>query len=111
VAGYALRFCRSLKPERTTLWNRVTVAAVGGGSILECVSSALAFAAAPECSAAKLQGQYVFNGQGTKHGNIDLTAVEISRAKQTSIRQTRSPECEGLQGTYTLNADYTGARR
>ena len=61
------------------------------------------------CSAGKLQGRYVFTGQGSNlhYGAFDFDGAGKFLGKQTSLRHAVA-EREVLSGTYTLDADCTG---
>ena len=62
------------------------------------------------CSAGKLQGRYVFTGQGINlhYGAFDFDGAGGFSGKQTSLRHKTSMQREALTGTYTLDADCTG---
>ena len=74
------------------------------------VSLAQAEAASPACSASKLEGRYVFDGQGTNvhYGIFDFDGSGKFSGKQTSVRQAHGTDRESLGGTYSMNADCTG---
>jgi hypothetical protein len=61
------------------------------------------------CSAGKLQGRYVFTGQGSNlhYGAFDFDGAGKFLGKQTSLRHAVAQR-EALSGTYTLDADCTG---
>ncbi len=61
------------------------------------------------CSAEKLQGRYVFTGQGSNlhYGAFDFDGAGKFLGKQTSLRHAVAQR-ETLSGTYTLDADCTG---
>jgi len=61
------------------------------------------------CSAGKLQGRYVFTGQGSNlhYGAFDFDGAGKFLGKQTSLRHAVAAR-EALSGTYTLDADCTG---
>jgi hypothetical protein len=63
-----------------------------------------------QCSAEKLQGRYVFAGQGTNlhYGAFDFDGAGKFLGKQTSARELANAQRENLTGTYTLDADCTG---
>lgn len=63
-----------------------------------------------QCSVAKLQGRYVFTGQGSNlhYGAFDFDGAGQFSGKQTSLRYKTSIQREALNGTYTLDADCTG---
>lgn len=69
----------------------------------------LAYGAQEQCSAAKLQGHYVFTGQGINlhYGAFDFDGAGKFQGKQTSLRHAVAQR-ENLSGTYTLDADCTG---
>lgn len=85
--------------------------AIGAGLLLACFLTSSTHATEPACSVEKLQGRYVFNGQGTNlhYGIFDFDGDGNFLGKQTSFRQTNNAQRETLRGTYTLNADCTGA--
>jgi hypothetical protein len=66
--------------------------------------------AQPACSVEKLQGRYVFTGQGKNlhYGAFDFDGTGKFSGKQTSLRHQTSFQREALSGTYTLDADCTG---
>jgi hypothetical protein len=74
------------------------------------VSLSGARSAAPECSVNKLQGNYVFSGQGRNlhYGVFEFDGAGNFSGKQTSIRQPNVAQREKLHGTYVVNADCTG---
>jgi len=61
------------------------------------------------CSVGKLQGRYVFTGQGSNlhYGAFDFDGTGKFLGKQTSLRHTIAQR-ENLNGTYILEADCTG---
>ena len=63
-----------------------------------------------QCSVGKLQGRYVFTGQGSNlhYGAFDFDGAGRFLGKQTSLRYKTSIQREALSGTYTLDADCTG---
>jgi hypothetical protein len=89
----------------------LTSRAVGASLILGCCFLILptAHGAQPECSAGKLQGRYVFTGQGSNlhYGAFDFDGAGKFLGKQTSLRHSVAQR-ETLSGTYTLDADCTG---
>ncbi|GLR84371.1 hypothetical protein [Bradyrhizobium iriomotense] len=91
-------------------FNRMLAGAAIGGLILAGASVSPTHAAGAACSVERLQGAYVFDGRGTNvhYGVFSFDGSGRFSGKQTSIRQT-SPARETLQGTYTINADCTGA--
>ncbi len=70
----------------------------------------MAHAAQQGCSVEKLQGRYVFTGQGTNlhYGAFDFDGAGKFLGKQTSLRDKTSIQREALGGTYHLDADCTG---
>jgi hypothetical protein len=70
----------------------------------------MAHAAQQGCSVEKLQGRYVFTGQGTNlhYGAFDFDGAGKFLGKQTSLRGKTSIQREALSGTYQLDADCTG---
>ena len=62
-----------------------------------------------QCSVGKLQGRYVFTGQGSNlhYGAFDFDGSGKFLGKQTSLRHA-GVERETLSGTYHLDADCTG---
>jgi hypothetical protein len=71
--------------------------------------SPIAYGAQEQCTVGKLQGRYVFTGQGTNlhYGAFDFDGAGKFLGKQTSLRHTIAQR-ENLSGTYTLEADCTG---
>ncbi len=69
----------------------------------------LAYSAQEQCSVGKLQGHYVFTGQGINlhYGAFDFDGAGKFQGKQTSLRHAVAQR-ENLSGTYTLEADCTG---
>lgn len=67
-------------------------------------------AASTDCAVSKLEGRYVFNGQGTNlhYGIFNFDGSGKFSGTQTSLRQARGPARENLIGTYSMNADCTG---
>ena len=61
------------------------------------------------CSVEKLQGRYVFTGQGTNYhyGAFDFNGAGKFSGKQTSLRHA-IVQREALNGTYTIDRDCTG---
>ncbi|MGA7994252.1 MAG: hypothetical protein WCA28_05015 [Bradyrhizobium sp.] len=86
----------------------LTSFAIGASLILGFLSPT-AYGAQMECSAGKLQGRYVFTGQGINlhYGAFDFDGAGKFLGKQTSLRHTVAQR-ETLRGTYTLDADCTG---
>jgi len=76
------------------------------------VSLSGARSATGECSVQKLQGNYVFSGQGKNlhYGVLEFDGAGKFSGKQTSIRQPNvaSAQREKLHGNYLINADCTG---
>jgi len=77
---------------------------------ISLVSLSGAQSATPECSVDKLQGGYVFNGQGSNlhYGVFEFDGAGNSTGKQTSFRQPNIAQRENLRGTYVVNFDCTG---
>ena len=98
-----------MKSKRTTM---LTGCAIGAGLVLGCLLLIPPVASATQqaCSAGKLQGRYVFTGQGTNlhYGAFDFDGVGSFSGKQTSLRNKTSLQREALSGSYTLDADCTG---
>jgi hypothetical protein len=69
-----------------------------------------ASAAPLQCSVGKLQGHYVFAGQGANlhYGIFDFDGAGKFQGKQTSARELANAQRENLTGTYTLDTDCTG---
>jgi hypothetical protein len=72
--------------------------------------SLIAYGAQEQCTVGKLQGRYVFTGQGT---NPALWRVRFRRHWQIFGQADLPPyktsvQRENLSGTYTLEADCTG---
>jgi hypothetical protein len=85
--------------------------AIGATLILVCFSLApVAHGAQQPCSIEKLQGHYVFNGQGINlhDGAFDFDGAGNFLGKQTSLRHKVVLQRENLSGTYTVDADCTG---
>ena len=84
--------------------------AVGAGLLSICLTSST-HATEPACSVEKLQGRYVFTGQGLNlhYGMFDFDGSGNFEGKQTSLRSINRAQREDLRGTYTINADCTGA--
>jgi hypothetical protein len=70
-----------------------------GGLILACTSVPAVHAAGAACTVEKLQGAYVFDGQGSNvHcGVFNFDGNGSFSGRQTSIRQTNSPAREPPQ--------------
>ena len=90
----------------------LTGCAIGTSVILGCslLIAPIARGAQPACSVEKLQGRYVFTGQGINlhYGAFDFDGTGKFLGKQTSLRNKPSRQREALSGTYTLDADCTG---
>jgi hypothetical protein len=89
----------------------LTNCAIGASLMLGCCLLApAAQAAQQQCSVEKLQGRYVFTGQGTNlhYGAFDFDGTGKFLGKQTSLRHKVALQRESLSGTYTLDADCTG---
>jgi hypothetical protein len=89
----------------------LTNCAIGASLTLGCCLLApVAHAAQQQCSVEKLQGRYVFTGQGTNlhYGAFDFDGTGKFLGKQTSLRHKIALQRENLSGTYTLDADCTG---
>jgi hypothetical protein len=85
--------------------------AIGVSLVLGCfLRTPIAYGAQQGCSAGKLQGRYVFTGQGTNlhYGVFDFDGAGKFQGKQTSLRYKTSLQREALTGTYNLDADCTG---
>ena len=98
-----------MKSNRTAA---LTSCAIGASLVLGSFLSIspMAHGAQEACSVGKLQGRYVFTGQGTNlhYGAFDFDGAGKFLGKQTSIRHKTSLQRENLNGTYTLEADCTG---
>ena len=84
--------------------------AIGASVILgSCWLAPIAYGAQQQCSVEKLQGRYVFTGQGTNlhYGAFEFDGAGKFLGKQTSLRHTVAQR-ETLSGTYVLDADCTG---
>jgi hypothetical protein len=90
----------------------LTSCAIGTSLILGCslLIAPFAHGAQAACSVEKLQGRYVFTGQGTNlhYGAFDFDGTGKFLGKQTSLRHQTSRQREALSGTYALDADCTG---
>jgi hypothetical protein len=99
----------NVKLKITATLTSLTVGAtlVLGGSLLMLPK---AQGAQEQCSVAKLQGRYVFTGQGSNlhYGAFDFDGAGKFLGKQTSVRYKTSVQREALSGTYTLDTDCTG---
>jgi hypothetical protein len=91
--------------------SRTTTLTIGASLILGAcwLITPIAHGAQPTCSVEKLQGRYVFTGQGINlhYGAFDFDGTGKFSGKQTSLRHKTSLR-EALSGTYTLDADCTG---
>jgi hypothetical protein len=100
---------RPVKLSRTAT---LTSFAIGASVILGCfvLISPRAQGAQEACSVEKLQGRYVFTGQGINlhYGAFDFDGAGKFLGKQTSLRHKVLVQREALNGTYTLDADCTG---
>jgi hypothetical protein len=89
----------------------LTGTAIGASLVLGCflLTSPVASAAQPACSVEKLQGRYVFTGQGSNlhYGAFDFDGAGKFLGKQTSLRHAVAQR-ENLRGTYTVDTDCTG---
>lgn len=98
-----------MKLNRTAM---LTGCAIGASLVLGSflLISPTAYGASQACSAGRLQGHYVFTGQGTNlhYGAFDFDGAGKFLGKQTSLRYKTSLQRESLNGTYTLDADCTG---
>ena len=98
----------AVKLSRTAM---LTSCTIGAGLILGCslLITPQAHGAQTACSVDKLQGRYVFTGQGTNlhYGAFDFDGAGKFSGKQTSMRQAIAQR-ETLSGTYTMDADCTG---
>ena len=83
-------------------------ASLVAGSLL--LISPTAYGAQQACSVEKLQGRYVFTGQGSNlhYGAFDFDGAGKFSGKQTSLRYKTSLQRETLSGSYALDADCTG---
>lgn len=101
-----------MKLDRTTTLTSCTAGAilVLGCSLLMLPKAQGAQGAQEQCSVGKLQGRYVFTGQGSNlhYGAFDFDGKGKFLGKQTSVRYKTSVQRETLNGTYTLDADCTG---
>jgi hypothetical protein len=98
----------TMKSNRTAM---LTGCAVGASLLLGSLLwiAPTAYGAQPACSVDKLQGRYVFTGQGSNlhYGAFDFDGTGKFLGKQTSLRHA-SAQRETLSGTYHLDADCTG---
>jgi hypothetical protein len=88
--------------------NRAATLTLAMGSIF--LISPAAYAAQVQCTVGKLEGRYVFTGQGANlhYGTFDFDGAGKLTGKQTSSRELANAERETLTGTYTLDTDCTG---
>jgi len=89
----------------------LTSCAIGASLVLGWFSLApVAHGAQQQCSVEKLQGHYIFSGQGINlhYGAFDFDGAGNFLGRQTSLRYKEAPQRENLVGTYTLDADCTG---
>jgi hypothetical protein len=98
----------AMKLNRTAVLTSCTIGAslILGSSLL---IAPLAHGAQPACSVEKLQGRYVFTGQGINlhYGAFDFDGAGKFSGKQTSLRHAVAQR-ETLSGSYTVDADCTG---
>jgi hypothetical protein len=84
---------------------------IGAGLMFGCflLITPMAHGAPQTCSVEKLQGHYVFTGQGTNYhyGAFDFDGAGKFSGKQTSLRHA-IVQREALNGTYTIDQDCTG---
>jgi hypothetical protein len=99
----------TMKSNRTAM---LTSCVIGATLMLGCflLISPVASATLSACSAGKLQGRYVFTGQGINlhYGAFDFDGAGGFSGKQTSLRNKITMQREALSGSYTLDADCTG---
>jgi len=89
----------------------LTGCAIGASLMLgSFLAAPIARGASQACSAEKLQGRYVFMGQGSNvhYGAFDFDGAGKFSGKQTSQRDNTTLQRETLSGTYHLDADCTG---
>ena len=98
----------------TVKLNRIatlTTCTIGAGLVLgsSLLIAPIAHGATQACSVEKLQGRYVFTGQGINlhYGALDFDGAGKFSGKQTSLRHAVAQR-ETLSGTYTMDADCTG---
>jgi hypothetical protein len=96
-----------VKPNKTVM---LASCAIGASLLLGFSLAPMAHGTPRQCSVEKLQGRYVFSGQGTNlhYAAFDFDGRGKFLGKQTSLRHTASLQRENLSGTYTLDADCTG---
>jgi hypothetical protein len=87
--------------------SRVVTMSLAGAAVF---AFSQAEAASPDCAVRKLEGRYVFNGQGTNvhYGIFNFDGNGTFSGTQTSVRQARGAEHENLVGRYSIKADCTG---
>jgi hypothetical protein len=89
----------------------LTGCAIGASLILGSFLLIPKASSAPsQCSLDKLQGRYVFTGQGTNlhYGVFEFDGTGKFIGKQTSARELAKAQRENINGSYTLDADCTG---
>jgi hypothetical protein len=90
----------------------LTTCAIGAGLALSSfiLTSPRAYGAPQQCSVTKLNGRYVFSGQGINlhDGAFAFDGNGTFTGKQTSVRHANAAQRETLHGTYTVDADCTG---
>jgi hypothetical protein len=89
----------------------LTSCAIGASLMLgSFLAAPISHGAQQACSAEKLQGRYVFTGQGTNlhYGAFDFDGAGKFSGKQTSLRARPLHQRENLSGTYYIDADCTG---
>ena len=89
----------------------LTGCAIGACLVAGSVILAPEASAAPaQCSLDKLQGRYVFAGQGSNlhYGIFNFDGAGKFQGKQTSAREQTNAQRENLSGTYTLDTDCSG---
>jgi hypothetical protein len=97
-----------MKSSRTAT---LTGCAIGACLVAASFILAPSASAAPlQCSLDKLQGRYVFAGQGANlhYGIFNFDGAGKFQGKQTSAREQTKAQRENLTGSYTLDADCTG---
>ncbi|UVO33914.1 hypothetical protein KUL72_20575 [Bradyrhizobium arachidis] len=89
----------------------LTSGTMGASLMFACslLIAPMAHGAPQTCSVEKLQGRYVFTGQGTNYhyGAFDFDGSGKFSGKQTSLRHA-IVQRETLNGTYTIDKDCTG---
>jgi hypothetical protein len=108
--------CRAV-PSAATGWRTIvklsrtaTLTGCAGLVLGSFLLAPMAHAAQQGCSVEKLQGRYVFTGEGTNlhYGAFDFDGAGKFLGQQTSLRYKTSIQREALSGTYHLDADCTG---